>query len=312
MPPVLDSLPPGSRVRILRFRSLGDCVLTTPALALLKAHRPDLRVEMVVEPRFAAVFEGNPDVDEISIEGGIVNQRRVNRKRSDLVLNLHGGTRSMLMTLASGAKFRAGFAHHRGAFLYTHKIPRAQEILHIERKVHTAEHVASAMFFLGVPQTEVPRAKLFAPHGDMLLQGRIAAIHPFASAPEKTWPLANFVALADHLQRKLGLRPVFVPGPGEPVTGFGAHGVMANLPITKLKLLMSEAELFVGNDSGPAHVAAAYGVPSVVLFGPTDPDVWRPWRTEGSAIQVPGGIAAISVQQVLREVEVLRPRKVGV
>jgi heptosyltransferase III len=306
---LLDSLPRGSRVAILRLRSLGDCVLTTPALALLKAHRPDLLVEVVVEPRFAAVFEGNSDVDEISVDVGL---KAVNRKRADLVLNLHGGTRSMIMTLASGAKYRVGFAHHRGAFLYTHKIPRAQEILQVERKVHTAEHVASAMFFLGVPQAEVPRARLFAPQGDMLLGGRLAVIHPFASAPEKTWPLANFVAVADHLQRKLGLRPVFIPGPGEPVTGFGSHGAMANLPIAKLKLLMSEAELFVGNDSGPAHFAAAYGVPSVVLFGPTDPEVWRPWRTEGQAIQVPGGIAAIPVQRVLQEVDVLKPKQVGV
>lgn len=309
MPSLLDSLPEGSRVKILRLRSLGDCVLTTPALALLKAHRPDVRVEVVVEPRFAAVFEGNPDVDEISVDARL---KAVNRKCADLVLNLHGGTRSMLMTLASGAKYRAGFAHHRGAFLYTHKIPRAQEILQVERKVHTAEHVASAMFFLGVPHTEVPRARLFAPNGDMLLQGRIAVIHPFASAPEKTWPLENFVAVADHLQRKLGLRPIFIPGPGEQATGFGAHSAMANLPIAKLKLLMSEAELFVGNDSGPAHIAAAYGVPSVVLFGPTDPDVWRPWRTEGKAIQVPGGMAAIRVDQVLHEVDALKPRKVGV
>ena len=50
---------------MIRLRSLGDCVLTTPALALLKKHRPDLKITVVVEPRFAALFEGNPDVDEI-------------------------------------------------------------------------------------------------------------------------------------------------------------------------------------------------------------------------------------------------------
>lgn len=308
MPALLDSLPLGSRVAIVRLRSLGDCVLTTPALALLKQHRPDLRIAVVVENRFAPVYDDNRDLDGL-LPPAVSALRAWNPA---LAINLHGGTRSMMLTVLSGARFRAGFAHHRGAFLYTHRIPRAQEILQVERKVHTAEHVASAMFFLGVPQAEVPRARLFAPHGDMLLHGRLAVIHPFASAPEKTWPLANFVAVADHLQRNLGLRPIFIPGPGEPATGFGSHGAMANLPIAKLKLLMSEAELFVGNDSGPAHVAAAYGVPSVVLFGPTDPEVWRPWRTEGKAIQVPGGMAAISVQHVVREVDALKPRKVGV
>src|ERR1700691_2681930 len=84
MPSLLERLPSGSRVVVIRLRSLGDCVLTTPALALLKAHRPDLKITVVVEPRFAAVFHGNPDVDEI----------RNNGTSGELVLNLHGGTRS--------------------------------------------------------------------------------------------------------------------------------------------------------------------------------------------------------------------------
>ena len=66
MESLLARLPARSRIAVIRLRSLGDCVLTTPALALLKAYRPDLRIRVVVEPRFAGVFEGNPDVDEIS------------------------------------------------------------------------------------------------------------------------------------------------------------------------------------------------------------------------------------------------------
>ena len=62
MASILERLAPGSRVSVIRLRSLGDCVLTTPALAILKAARPDLRLSIVVEPRFAAIFAGNPDV----------------------------------------------------------------------------------------------------------------------------------------------------------------------------------------------------------------------------------------------------------
>src|SRR5579862_9279909 len=122
-------MPCGARIAVIRLRSLGDCVLTTPALALLKAHRPDLKISVIVEPRFAAIFEGNPDVDEI----------RASARTADLALNLHGGTRSMWMTLRS--RMRAGFGHHSLSFLYTHRIPRAQEILGIDRRVHTAEHL---------------------------------------------------------------------------------------------------------------------------------------------------------------------------
>ena len=158
MPSVLERLAPGSRVAVIRLRSLGDCVLTTPALELLKSARPDLAIAVVVEPRFAAVFDGNPAVAAIlPPEYGAVA-----RWRAALTINFHGGTRSQLLTLASLARVRAGFAHHRGAALYSVKIPRAQEILGVERTVHTAEHLASAMFYLGVRVGDVPRARLFA------------------------------------------------------------------------------------------------------------------------------------------------------
>ena len=70
MESLLARLPSRARIAVIRLRSLGDCVLTTPALGLLKAHRPDLRVRMVVEPRFAGVFEGHPDIEEIAPRGG--------------------------------------------------------------------------------------------------------------------------------------------------------------------------------------------------------------------------------------------------
>src|ERR1700689_5516347 len=158
MPSLLERLPAGSRIAVIRLRSLGDCVLTTPALALLKAHRPDVRVAVVVEDRFRAVFEGNPDIDEILAP----HVGEIMRWRARLALNLHGGTRSMVLTMASGAGIRAGFEHYRHGFLYSAKIPRAQEILGEERPVHTAEHIASAMFWMGVPRPTIPRARLVA------------------------------------------------------------------------------------------------------------------------------------------------------
>src|SRR5690242_6523830 len=133
MDPLLKRLPGASRIAVIRLRSLGDCVLTTPALALLKAHRPDLRIGVVVEDRFRAVFEGNPDVDQILKPRAAA----LLAWRASLVLNLHGGTRSMALTAASRAGLRAGFARHRYSWVYSHRIPRAQTILGEERAVHT-------------------------------------------------------------------------------------------------------------------------------------------------------------------------------
>jgi ADP-heptose:LPS heptosyltransferase len=291
---LLERLPSGSRIAVIRLRSLGDCVLTTPALALLKAYRPDLKLTVVVEPRFAGVFEGNPDIDQI----------RPGATRADLALNLHGGTRSILLSLACRAKFRVGFAHHRYSFIYSAKIPRAQEILGVNRRVHTAEHLASAVFWLGVPQSPIPRAKLFAQPEPG--SATYAAIHPFASLPEKTWRADRFIAVAEYLRDHCGLEPVFLAGRSDDVAPFSHFRVLQNAPLTQVKSLLSGAQLFIGNDSGPAHIAAAFGVPVVVLFGSSDPVTWAPWRTESQVLTAPEGIEGISVAQVVASAETVK------
>lgn len=300
MPSLLDSLPGRAQINVIRLRSLGDCVLTTPALALLKSHRPDVHIQIVVDPRFAPVFEGNSDVDEIHTDLGLVN-----RNGARLVLNLHGGTRSMMMTLASGARYRAGFGHHRYGFVYSHKIPRAQEILGIERPVHTAEHLASAMFWMGVPHQEIPRAKLSAGPAPNDF-GSYVVIHPFASLPEKTWPAQRFIEVARHLREKIGLEPVFLAGPVDDAAAFSEFRVWRNAPLSDVKSLMSGASLFIGNDSGPAHVAAAFGVPVVVLFGPSNPVTWAPWKTASQVMTSRDDIARIQTTEVIAAAQSLR------
>ena len=290
MPDLLDRLESGARVAVVRLRSLGDCVLTTPALALLKAHRPDLKISVIVEPRFRAVFEDNPDVDEI----------RESACAADLAVNFHGGTRSMMLTAATRARIRCGFGHHRYSFIYSHKIPRAQEILGEERPVHTAEHLASAMFWLGVPRTEIPRAKLFAAPSE--ISGPYFVVHPFASAAEKTWPASRFTEIAKRA------RCIFLAGPEDDVRPFAGFQVWKDAPLTRVKSLVSGAQLFLGNDSGPAHLAAAFGVPVVVLFGSSDPVTWAPWRTESQVLTSREGISGVSTDQVLNAMDALKVR----
>lgn len=291
MASILDDLAPGSRVTILRLRSLGDCVLTTPAIAILKAARPDLRLSIVVEPRFAAVFAGNPDVDQI-LEPSLTAARN-----SRLCLNLHGGSRSMWTTAASGARVRAGFAHHVGAWIYNAKIPRAQQILGVERVVHTAEHLASAMFYLGAPQVDIPRGRLYAkPWQDA--PTRYAVVHPFASAPEKQWHAERFI----EVMRTLDLEPIVIGAPADDFSAFGQFRCVSG-PLEQTKQILSGASLFLGNDSGPAHMAAAFGAPVVVLYGSSDPVVWAPWRTRAVTFT---GLQTTTAKQVVDAIEQLK------
>lgn len=302
MAPALDSLSPGARVLVVRLRSLGDCVLTTPALELLHSSRPDLRVAVAVEPRFAAVFDGNPAVE--AVLGPSAAQARA--WRPHLALNLHGGTRSAWLTAASGAPLRAGFGHHRFAWSYHVRIPRAQLILGEERVVHTAEHLASAVFYLGAPRSEIPRARLYA--ATPPLRRPYAVLHPFAASEDKRWPPGRFAALGRRLRREHGLEPVVIGAAGDDFTSFAEFECVRGAPLADVKGWIAGASLFVGNDSGPAHMAAALGVPVLVLFGPSDPRIWGPWRAEAEVLSAPEGLAAVSVDRAARAADRLRTR----
>jgi ADP-heptose:LPS heptosyltransferase len=333
---VLDRLPQGSRVAILRLRSLGDCVLTTPALDILKRARPDLRLAIVVEDRFRAIFEGNPDLDRVLPP----DLGALRGWRPQLCINLHGGTRSAWMTALSGARYRAGFGHFRHRFVYNVHIPRAQSFLGVDRVVHTAEHLASAMFHLGAPLVEIPRAKLFtvgrtprsaadalvgplgiglnvdsigdggsggtrADQGVRPTMRPYAVLHPFAATAEKAWRSEGFLAVAEHLKQS-GLEPTFIGGPIDDLSPFRAFRTISNPPLSETKRLLSAASLFVGNDSGPAHMAAAFGLPVVGIFGASDPAIWGPWRTASVVVTAPGGISRIDTAQVLDALTRLR------
>jgi heptosyltransferase-3 len=302
---VLDRLPSGARVAVIRLRSLGDCVLTTPALHLLKQTRPDLQIAVVVEDRFAPVFTGHPDVDRIFAP----DAGSLARFRPQLALNLHGGATSVRLMLAAACGLRAGFAHFRFQPMYNIRIPRAQELLGLERKVHTAEHLASAMFYLGVPPAEIPGARLFATPDSNRHSGPrpYAVLHPFASAPDKTWQPENFLAVARHLDAQLGIEPVFVSGPSEDLSGFSQYKCLEGASLEQVKSLLAGATLFVGNDSGPAHMAAAFERPVVALFGSSDIENWRPWRTASTVLTGPNGIHSIQVSEVVSAVESLVP-----
>lgn len=295
---ILEQLPKGSRVGVIRLRSLGDCVLTTPGLALLKRARSDLKIGIAVEPRFAPVFESSPAADQVLKP----TWQAVRLWKPLLCLNLHGGTRSQWITALSGAKWRAGFSHHNFTFAYNVKIPRAQRILNVNRTVHTAEHLASAIFALGVPIQDVPRAQLGA--AESPIAGRYAVLHPFASAPEKQWPAERFLEVARYLEL-WNIRPVFLAGPDDDTTPFRAHHTV-QASLSEAKAVLSKASVFIGNDSGPAHIAAAFGAPSLVLFSTSNPAIWGPWRTESEIVVAPDGLHKVSVSRVIAALERLR------
>jgi ADP-heptose:LPS heptosyltransferase len=244
-------------------------------------------------------LDGNPDVERVlslSRTAGVGEKARLLREirlaRPALCLNLHGGSTSAWLTALSGARFRAGFGHFRKRFAYNVTIPRAQHILGRDPQgpVHTAEHLASAIFYLGAPVSEIPRARLQATEDAAASPaGRdepYAVLHVTAAYFTKQWAASHFRQVADFLRRK-GLDPLILSGPGEELVlrEFPGLGCSAGPPLPRLQSLIAGASLFVGNDSGPAHIAAAFGVPTVVVFGSSNSSVWHPWKTPHAVVE---------------------------
>lgn len=288
-PRPLESLPLSATVVVIRLRSLGDAVLTTPALRILRESRPDLDITVVMDRPFAPLLADSPDLDHVlAVDRG--NTRAAIQKirvlRPDLCINLHGGSSSAWMTWLSGAHYRAGYRHFPKKFVYNIRIPSAQEILgrEADAPVHTAEHHASAMFHLGARRQEVPQARLDAEPESAARP--YAVLHVAAATDSKRWPAERFRTVAEALWTRHGLKPVVIAGPGDDglLTQFADYETRPALAIADMKNLIAGAGLFVGNDSGPAHVAAAFNVPTAVIFGPSDSVIWGPWRTPSTVL----------------------------
>jgi lipopolysaccharide heptosyltransferase III len=306
---LLPSLPLASKILIIRLRSVGDIVLLTPAMRMLKQWRPDLRISVMVEARFRELLEGNPDVDEILEPGSGKGFRKVSararmiraiRKSSfDLCLNLHGGPTSAQITALSGAKWRAGFFHFRQKQIYNLRIPDARQILG-KYPLHTAEHVASAFFWMGMPQTTIPSARLELNAATsewwagqrarvgLPAEESYALLHPPAVYFTKQWAPEKFAALGNYLERELKIPVLYSCGPSEGkvlATVEAAAGKqvrkLESVSLKQFAAALAGSRLFVGNDSGPAHMAAALGIPSVIIFGSSSSPIWGPWRPGG-------------------------------
>jgi heptosyltransferase-3 len=309
---LLGSLPADARLLIVRLRSLGDTLLLTPALRALKQWRPDLRLSVLLYQPFAPILAGNADVEEVIAfdphgagsalrVAGVIGTLR--RRRFAACFNLHGGTMSALLTRVSGAPRRAGFAHFRLGFAYTHRVPHPRVILGREQ-LHSVEQQIAFFYACGLPAGEIPPLQIYAQEqARASVAEKLAArglapgtpyavLHPIANFYTKEWPPDRYAALAGWLEAEHGLRPVLTGGVGE---GHKLEAVaqasreplarLDSLTIPELTALVEGAALFVGNDSGPAHIAAALQRPLVVLFGSSNSVAWRPWRAPHEIVQ---------------------------
>ena len=293
---------------VVRLRSLGDTVLSTPTLFCLRRFLPRARIDVLLEGWVAPLLAGSADVSEVlSFRRGdlwarVRMMRELRRRRYDVAVNLHGGTTATLLTWASRARYRVGYRRYQYSALLTHRLAPSHQ-LWSQAEVHSAEEQLALVGGVGVPVSDRPATRLAVAREARdrvrtILSAagvddpqRVAVLHPGGTLATKRWASEGYVQVARHLRAR-GLTPVVALGPGEAwlradfasIEAVGGAIVVADLEIEAVIALVAEAQLFVGNDSGLAHVAAAVRTPAVVVFSSSNPIHWRPWASAPTEI----------------------------
>ncbi|HVG17790.1 MAG TPA: glycosyltransferase family 9 protein [Blastocatellia bacterium] len=299
-----NNLPDWSLVRtvlLIRLRSIGDTVLMTASLRALKSWRPDVEVAVLSEPLAAPILDAHPLVDKLIIAEKSLAARarlvtRLRREQFDIAFNLHGGTTATIIAALAGAGHTVGYRGYRNSWMLGARAPSPDKILGRAR-LHSVEKQLALLHWAGVPwPSGRPRLEVVvSPEAEASCYEKLATIgvaeraafacvSPAAALESKRWGAAGFAAIADHLSKRWGLRSVVIAGPGQEhvarevagATRAGAR-VLTGLSLKELIALVGLAQVFVGNDSGPMHVAAALKRPLVAVFGSSNADVWHPW-----------------------------------
>ena len=307
--------PAARRILISRLRFIGDVVLTTPVIKALKRHYPEAELYYLAETGPAAVLARNPHLEEvIALPDELMPGRSVltrcgeqlrflralRNRRFDLVIDLFGNPRSALLTLATGARYRVGYdVRGRGA-AYNVKIRRSDSL-------RVVDAYLDAVRTIGIPvdddRTEVYCSAEDAAWADSWLaergvagDRRIAALNPGASWPAKTWSADRFAELARRMIEALDLRVLLVAEPGRREATEGLADMVGHTcpvvetgSLTRLAALIRRCDLFVSNDCGPMHIAAAVGTPTIGLFGPSSPRIWFPYSEADGHVALEAG-----------------------
>lgn len=296
-------------ILVVRLYFVGDVLLCTPVLEGLKRAFPDASLTVLVKKRGREVLEGNPFVDQVVEYDATANYHsprwmaslalRLRRARFDLSVDLTGDLRSSWLLFAADPGFRVGVNHAGLGFLLDRRVPYKCE-------GHVVDHLLKAVESVGVTRDDpVPKLYLTADEcaaaGALLSGLGIAGDAPFvvlspgASWEYKRWPRDRFARLASLISSELGLPSVVTGSEAdadaaqEIVEGSGgaALSLAGKTTLREFAGVAGRARAFVGNDSGPMHVAASQGTPVVALFGPGAPERFVP-RGAPSQVIWPG------------------------
>ncbi|MCE2488402.1 MAG: WecB/TagA/CpsF family glycosyltransferase [Anaerolineae bacterium] len=292
------------RILVVQLADVGDLVLATPALAALRAARPDARLTLLTSAHAAPLVADSGLVDAIvtldrasgSHPFGFLRPDNLRRMlapgRQDLVIYLHhftlwrGTLKFALIALAARAGRRIGLDNGNAWFL-TEKVPDNGF-----GAMHQAEYWLQLAARAGADPRPRPALVARGALSQPLPPGRYIALHAGggASNPARRWAPQRFAQVADRLREETGAQLVLVGGPGDDNQALRAAlrstviDLTGQTTLPQLAQVLGGAALFIGAESGVMHLAAAAGAPVLAIMGPGNAFAWGPWTPAGRSV----------------------------
>jgi heptosyltransferase-3 len=278
------------RILVLRGGALGDFIVTLPALALLRQRWPAARIELAGNARAAA----------LAVARGLLDTAHSQHEARWGALFGRGALPEDFAHWLEGFDLVVNYWPDPEGELRARFPLRKEQVLLSAAAMPTiapaAAHYSAVLRELGLEPREVfhPLAVTSVSESKQRI-----AIHPGSGSPRKNWPLDRWAALAAWLQRDHAAELLIVTGEAERPDTLAEFGTPANaLPLEELVNQLRGCISFLGHDSGISHLAAACGVPCLLLFGPTDPAMWAPPAPHVRVLRRGADLESISLADV--------------
>ena len=319
------------RILVIRLDHLGDLLMTRPALEALRRRYPQAEIDLLIAAEWAPLFQGGWTSGEVILVKNHWFKRppeyskalpeiqallpKLRQKKYDLAVDFRGDLRNIFLMKWAGIPNRLGFGRTGAGFLLSNEAPYREDLHQVHLNLHLlkALEIDSAPARVPVEYPESRRYEFMKRYESLLASAPVPRIimHPAAGIAAKQWPSSKFMALLEKISSQ-NLGHVFIIGTADDKKSFPVetvspyvHDLRGETSLADLPVLFDLCDLFVGNDSGPGHLAAAQGLECVIIFSGTNrPEIWRPWTEKLYVLDPGAGNAdAISSDQVLEVIK---------
>lgn len=308
--PRVAERPSPKKILLIRLDHLGDCLFTLPAVDALHQNYPNSELHFLGGEEARAVMQGDSRINQFldfpnswfsrKKKGGLrsfVSQlKRLKSEKYDWAIDFRGDIRTILLMALAGIPMRAGFADTGGGFLL-------HQLLWEKRGEHQVEKHSRLLSALGVDVKETVLKLNLTAQPEIIKnllpnvtdEVKTIVMHIGAGYPSKCWPAVRFYELLLKLITYANCRVVLIGQAPEKAIidqwALDSPAIISLAGKTKFRELVEvlrKADLFIGNDSGPAHLAAALGIPEVIVYGGTnDIREWAPFSAKATIINHP-------------------------